>query len=342
MVPAEQWSVQLRISAPPSAEQQGAVDRALADLPVALLMDDLAWPKAPDGGEWLECSVGRRSDGEPPPEEVVEAIIQAVLIFPGTTWWSISRWTLHSGINFAIVGSVDLSLPLGMALSSPVPDTEGHSAFRWRGDRWLPVDLGAFDVVRPRRGDILVAYAPGQLNFTDHEVPTTELVDMFEGPDGVRVGRPPSGPSQWGQKGGAGGFPPVTIQIVLTAASHLPAWFVGGFVGAIGKVTFDKFVQGYRRLRRHREPAVAKAVVSLAALLPGRGWIAVLGPIDDRALERLAEVQLPPLPDQPFNWALEWEPDRNRWILQVERAPHLLPPLPDVDAPEGHPGQLPG
>ena len=59
----------------------------------------------------------------------------------------------------------------------------------------------------------------------------------------------------------------------------------------------------------------------------GGGWILFQGPsIDPDALAALDSVGIPALPVTDFEWVLEWEPERHRWVLLLDR---FMPDRPE-------------
>ena len=133
----------------------------------------------------------------------------------------------------------------------------------------------------------------------------------------------PEPPSE-GQRGGGGGG---GVEAVLDMGIRLGAGAAGlllaGFVGAMGADGWAAIKRPVILLReRLPQRSDALRIRLVVQLRTGqRLWVTL--PVDRlrEALAALDYLQLPPVPWGPFNWQLEWDPQKGKWILPLETTP---------------------
>jgi hypothetical protein len=311
------WRLTLTPSEDLRSDESDEVMRRLAQFGSQAELEDSSTGVAHEGEHVVTVGLQLRSgDARFPPE--ILSPLEDIIRFLGSRGYRWFLWIdayVRSSSYYTRRDDID-PRPALLRLSEDW-DSGGSGPKRWIANDWSPVDLGSTRSVEPKAGVLLVDYQPGPLNYTDAAVPTSEILSMF-GSVHVETGRLSPPPRRWSGKGGAAPPGPIEINLALVAAAGAAA-YASAILAAAGKDSWEALKRGIQNLRKHPQREVQGATVSIA-LRVGSGWILLQGPsIDADALAALDSVSLPALPTTDFEWVLEWESARRRWVLLPDR-----------------------
>lgn len=142
---------------------------------------------------------------------------------------------------------------------------------------------------------------------------------------GIRLeyGWLPEPPSEGQKGGGGGGGVEAILDVGVRLGAGAAAFFLAGFVGAMGADGWAA-IKRLMVLLRERLPQSSDALtIRLVVQLRTGQMLWVTLPVErlHEALAGLDHLQLPPVPWGPFNWQLEWDPQKRKWMLPLETTP---------------------
>jgi hypothetical protein len=299
------------------SDESDEVMRRLAQFGPQAALEDSSTVPAREGEHVVNVGLQLTPGDARFPREILSPL-EDILRFLGSRGYRWSLWIDAYGRSSSYyVWRDDIDLRAALLRLAEKWDSGGSGPKRWTADDWTPVDIGSTSRMEPKAGVLLVDYQPGPLNYTDAAVPTSEIVSLF-GSVPVATGCLWPPPRRWTGKGGTAPPAPIEVTLALVAAAGA-ARYASALLEAAGKDSWEALKRGITNLREHSRREVQDATLSIA-LRVGSGWILLQGPsIDADALAALDWAGMPALPATDFEWVLEWEPERHRWVLLLDR-----------------------
>jgi hypothetical protein len=127
-------------------------------------------------------------------------------------------------------------------------------------------------------------------------------------------------PKRRGARGGGGPVDTAVVNFALQLGPIAAKAFVGGVAAAVGADAWKRTKALLKNMRQHPSPTIPAARFQLAIQMRAGQTIWARLPSADHlpeALDALDEVKLPPMPSGEFFWALDWDPERRLWMLEL-------------------------